>query len=320
MPGFSRETWGEMCALGWLALRLPETAGGSGLGMLECCALAETLGAALVPEPLIGAALAVQALAAGDTDALGAVLAGARLVLPAWQESPQQLEAGQATTLEDGRLHGRKVLVSMGASADAFVVLCGARAALVARDAPGLSVSTLPTQDGGHYMALDFDGTPAHAVKWDATNALAEAKLSTAAYLVGLADEALARTVNYLKERVQFGVPIGSFQVLQHRAVDLKLQAELARASVADAARGWDRAPGTTAALAGVSRAKARASSAALLITRQAIQMHGGIGYADEHDIGLYLRKAMVLAPAYGSAETHRRQFARLQPPLQVPA
>jgi alkylation response protein AidB-like acyl-CoA dehydrogenase len=320
MPGFSRELWRVMCGLGWPALRLPEDSGGSGFGMLECCALAETLGAALTPEPVIGAALAVQGLAAIDRQCLDAALSGECLVLAAWQDSTQQLAPGNGVNLNGARLNGRKILVSMGAGADAFLVLTGSKAALMMRDAPGLSSSSLPTQDGGHYLTLEFDDTPATVIDWDPTAALAEATLSTAAYLVGLSEAALARTLSYITERVQFGVPIGSFQVLQHRAVDLKLQAELARASVVDAARAWDRAPLTVTSLAAVSRAKARASNTAMLITRHAIQMHGGIGYADEHDIGLYLRKAMVVAPAFGSAETHRRQFARLQPPTQTEA
>ena len=125
-------------------------------------------------------------------------------------------------------------------------------------------------------------------------------------------DAALARTLDYLHTRTQFGVPIGSFQSLQHRAVDVKLQIALTRASVEEAATVLDRGAAAPARAAAVSRAKARASEAAMLVTRHAIQLHGGVGYTDEHDIGLYLRKAMVVAPSCGMAAAHRARWAEL--------
>jgi alkylation response protein AidB-like acyl-CoA dehydrogenase len=114
--------------------------------------------------------------------------------------------------------------------------------------------------------------------------------------------------------RIQFGKPLASFQVLQHRCVDLKLQLELTRASVEDAAVRWDRQGRTTDSDAAISRAKVRSANAVMVVTRQAIQLHGGIGFTDEHDIGLYLRKAMVVAPQFGSAPLHRGLFATASP------
>jgi alkylation response protein AidB-like acyl-CoA dehydrogenase len=127
-------------------------------------------------------------------------------------------------------------------------------------------------------------------------------------------DAAVGMTVDYLKTRVQFGKVIGSFQALQHMAIDAKLEVELTRASVEDAALQWDRSGPTDASYAAVSRAKARASAAALKVTRDAVQMHGGIGCTDDHDIGLYLRKAMVVSAQFGSAKAHRARFAALAP------
>lgn len=311
--GFDRTTWRAMCELGWPALRIAEEAGGVGLGMTEYCVLAMELGAALAPEPLIAAALVARSLSTQRAP-LEAVLAGDLIVLPAWQETPNTLTPGTQTTLAHGRLYGRKRFVPLAGGADAFLVTTADGCVLVDCDAPHLSLSNAATQDGGHYGTLEFDGVRGARIDANIDLPLAEATLATAAYLAGMIDAAIARTVDYLCTRVQFGAPLGSFQALQHRMVDLKLQALLTHASVEDAAAQWDLAPGTTAASAAISRAKARASDAALLVTRQAIQLHGGIGYADEHDIGLYLRKAMVLAPAYGGSAVHRQHYAALAP------
>ena len=127
-------------------------------------------------------------------------------------------------------------------------------------------------------------------------------------------EQAFRLTLEFLKTRHQFGKPIGSFQALQHRAADLKLQQELTRASIAAAASTLDGVAARPARQAAVSRAKARAATAAMLVTRQAVQLHGGVGYTDEYDVGLYLRRSMVLSNQFGSATAHRARFARLAP------
>ena len=170
------------------------------------------------------------------------------------------------------------------------------------------------TQDGGWFGTLcpasggDLLGEVTPDVVEDA---LDQAALGTAAMLLGVMEQAFALTLDYLRTRQQFGKPIGSFQALQHRATDLKVQIALSRASIEAAAAVLDD-PANPPALrrASVSRAKARATDAGLLVTRQAIQLHGGIGYTDEADVGLYLRRAMVLANQFGTAALHRRRFA----------
>jgi alkylation response protein AidB-like acyl-CoA dehydrogenase len=310
-PGFDRTVWREMAAMGWPGLRLPEDAGGSGLGMAAFCALTEELGAALVPEPLIPVAMAARLLPAGH---LGALLAGERIVIPAWQERANSLDAVRTTQLHDGRLTGRKVFVPMAAGADAFLVTVPGGLALVARDAAGLELAVDQTQDGGHFGTLTLTGAPAEPIAGDAAEALDEAALATAAYLLGVMDRAFAMTLDYLKTRQQFGKLIGSFQALQHRAVDLQIQVALTRASVEAAAVTLDGGAGPALREAVVSRAKARASEAAMFVTKQCIQLHGGIGYTDAADVGLFLRKAMVLASLYGPAALHRARFAAVSP------
>lgn len=308
-PGFDRAVWRQMCAMGWAGLRVPEFEGGAGLGMQEYCALAEQLGAGLVPEPLTPCILAASVLQ-GNT--LASLLAGERLILPAWQERADTLGGEPETRLRDSALSGRKTFVHMAAGADAFLVDARDRLAIVERTAPGVTLEVARTQDGSNFGTLALVNAPATPVpgRLDPA-ALDEAALATAAYLLGVMDRAFAMTLDYLRTRRQFGRVIGSFQALQHRAADVKIALELTRASVHSAAAELDdNGAGAGRKRAAVSRAKARAADASLLVTRQAIQLHGGIGYTDECDVGLFLRKAMVLANLYGSAALHRARFA----------
>ena len=310
-PGFDRATWREICVLGWPGLAIPEADGGAGLGMRAFAALAEELGAGLVPEPLIPSAMAARVLSGAP---LAALLSGETITIPAWQERPNSLAAEADTTLAGNRLTGKKLFVPMAGGADQYLVSARGGRALVPRDARGVDLALDRRQDGGFFGTLTFDDAPALPIDGDISVALEEATLATAAYLLGAMGRAFAITLEYLRTRVQFGRPIGSFQALRHRAADLKIQLELTRASVESAAGILDGGAPLTLCRAAVSRAKARASDAALLITRQAIQLHGGIGYTDEYDIGLFLRKAMVLANLYGSAAVHRTRYAALAP------
>jgi len=307
VPGFDRVVWREMCAMGWVGLRIPEADGGAGLGMAEACALAEELAGGLVPEPLTAACLVARVL---PPQYLPRLLDGDCVILPAWQERPDSLRPGDTATFRDGRVDGQKCFVPMAAGADAFLVAVHGGLALVEADAPGVAVEVLKAQDGSHFGALTLTAARAVAIPGDLASAIEEAALATAAALLGVMERSFAMSLDYLRTRKQFGKPIGSFQALQHRAADLQLQIALTRASVDSAAAVLDAGAPPEARQAAVSRAKARASDAAMLVTREAIQFHGGIGYTDEYDVGLYLRKAMVLANAYGSAGAHRARFA----------
>jgi len=311
MPGFEPAVWAEMGALGWIGLRLPEEAGGIGLGMSEACALYEELGGALVPEPLIAGALSARVLAAvGETELLSGLLAGTKLVLTAWQQDPGVLDV-------PGSPGAPRCFLPMAAGAEAFLVPFRQDGKLTVRllKSGSAALEMSETQDGGHYGMLRPDALAGQTLGGDATDALAtaldEAALGTAAYLLGAMERAFAMTLGYLRDRHQFGKPLGSFQALQHRAADLKIQLALTRASVEDAAAKLDQGAAGAARQAVVSRAKTRAAEAALRVTREAVQMHGAIGYTDEHDVGLFLRKAMVVANQFGSAAFHRARFMR---------
>jgi alkylation response protein AidB-like acyl-CoA dehydrogenase len=311
-PGFDRTVWREMCEMGWLGLLVPEDQGGSGLGVQAFCALTEELGAALIPEPLIAAAMAARLL---PSEMLPDAMSGERIVLPAWQEKPLSLDlAAGGTAFAGGRVTGKKVFVPMAAGADAFLVTVLGGLALVERGAAGVHLECQTTQDGGNSGTLTLDNAHAVWIDGDASEALETACMATSAYLLGVMDRVFGITMEYLKTREQFGRKIGSFQALQHRSADLKIQVSLARATVNAAAKTQDESGDSALRKAAVSRAKARASDAASIVTRGCIQLHGGIGYTDAADPGLFLRKMMVLAPAYGSAAVHRARFRALAP------
>lgn len=309
-PGFCQDTWRQICAMGWPALRMADE-GEEPQSILLYCALMEELGAGLVPEPLIPATLAAALL---PRDVQDRHLAGDMLVIPAWQDSREALAPEFALRLNEGRLDATKLHVPYASAADAFLVVGNAGAALVAADAPSVEITAVQTQDGGNVAKVVFESAPAVAVDTDPRPVFAEAALATSAYLLGLVNAALAMTLEYLKTRVQFGKPIGSFQVLQHMAVELKLEAALMRASLEEAALTWDRQPSSDRGYSAISRARVRASRGAMSVTRHCIQLHGGIGFTDEHDIGLYLRKAMVASTQFGSAAEHAALYASLRP------
>ena len=312
-PGFDRDVWRQMCEMGWPGLLVSEDRGGSALGVQEFCALTEELGASLMPEPLILATFAAMLLPA---DHLGPVLSGERIVLPAWQEKPHCIDPVGSCALTGGKLSGRKMFVSMAVGADAFLVTLPDGLALVERDAPGVHLVSTQAQDGGNFATVTFDGAPAEYIAGDAGEALEVAALATSAYLLGAMDRVFGITLEYLKTREQFGRKIGTFQALQHRSADLKIQLELTRASVNAAARTMDASTDTRVRKAAVSRAKSRASDAASVMTRGCIQLHGGIGYTDAADPGLFLRKMMVLGPMFGSAALHRARYQVTAPDL----
>jgi alkylation response protein AidB-like acyl-CoA dehydrogenase len=302
--GFDAAVWRQMGELGWIGLRLPEEAGGAALGMGECCALMEELGRGLVPEPLVANMLSAALLAAcGDTTWLPKLLAGEVHLPTAWQGSADTVEA---TTAADAP---RLFIPAPRAAAGVLLPLPDGLHLLPASAATDI----VGLQDGGHAGTLrpPFAGAQRLGALDPAAlgRALDEAALATAACLLGVMEGAFAMTLDYLRTRHQFGKPIGSFQALQHRAVDLKVQVALTRASVEDAAATLDSGADDAARRAATSRAKTRAAEAAMKVTREAVQMHGAIGYTDEYDVGLYARKAMVLANAYGSAALHRRRF-----------
>jgi alkylation response protein AidB-like acyl-CoA dehydrogenase len=312
-PGYDTAVLAQMGELGWIGLAVPEEAGGAGLGMSEAVALAEEVAGGLAPEPLIPAMLSARLLAAAEAPQLGAVLAGTSLLLTAWQEKADSL-AVPATP------DGPRPFLPMAGGAEGFLVPVreGNRIALHLHPAAGADLVLEKTMDGGHVGTLRPDAARMAPVGDDIgallEQALDESALLTAGAMLGLMERAFDLTLGYLKTRQQFGRIIGTFQSLQHRAADLKIHIALTRAAVEAAAAALDDGATGAARQAAVSKAKHRAVESGMLVLRQCIQLHGGIGYTDEYDVGLYLRRGMVLMNQFGSATLHRRRFMALAP------
>lgn len=336
-PGeYDRAAWKSMAELGWLGILVPESCGGLGLGLQEMAIVARGLARSLVPEPLTACAvLATGALAAGDNESLKReqlprLAAGELVAALAWQEDAGVLEAGahrtRATPFEGGyKLNGTKRYVAGAAQADAYLVAAGSAEGMVLVWLPGqtagvtLKIETLADGRGFGTLTLADALVPrAHVIAQGAaateavSQALDYARVIASAELCGVMGRALELTLDYMRTRVQFGKPIGSFQALQHRAVDLYIQQELSSAVLDEALVLLDGGPDARTRAATASRVKARCSDAALRITREAIQLHGAIGFTDEYDAGLYLKRALVLAAWLGNGALHRRRYARL--------
>ncbi len=338
--GFSRALWKEMAELGWVGIPFPEIVGGAGMGLAELAVVLEALGRTLAPEPFLSCTLlAGQALLLGGSEAqktrwLPPLVAGEKLLTLAFQEQRSRYDLHRVATKaeragEGWRLSGEKIQVLDGGSADAFIVsartagapadAAGITLFLVPRDAAGLTNvrqqrvdsrgATLLTLERVTVGAGDVVGTPGGGAAL-LESAVDRATVGLCAEMIGSMSTAFERTLTYLKQRIQFGVPIGSFQALKHRAANCFIEIELARSTVMAAARAVDAGEADAAKL--VSLAKARCSDAGVLIGNEALQMHGGIGMTDEHDIGFYLKRARVAELTFGDAAFHRDRWARL--------
>ena len=310
-PGFDPALWQQMCGLGWAGLRVPEDRDGTGFDVTALCAVAQQLGASLSSEPLIAVAAAAQRL---QGEWLASVMAGERIVVPAWMEGAHELALSGQTHFRDGKVRGSKRLVACAAAADAFLVATNEGLALVRKDAPGVAVTPVSLHDGCFAGDVVFADAPGEALAGTLDEVFEESALATAAYLLGTMEAAFDITLAYMGVRKQFGKPIGSFQALQHRAVDLKIQIELTRAVVNDAAATLDDAStsvGERRAI--VSRARMRSGDAGLRVAQEAVQFHGAMGMTDECDIGLYARKILAVHNDWGSSVAHRQRFTALE-------
>ncbi|MDQ8728204.1 acyl-CoA dehydrogenase [Bradyrhizobium sp. LHD-71] len=333
LPWHEQARLAELAGLGWFGAVIPEEFGGSGLTFSEMSAICEELGSALLAEPLIPlGVLAPRAILHGDNQAvktrlLAEIASGTVFTALAWQESNEDASDPTAITTratQNGsswHLDGRKRFVAGAWAAGGFVVSALTTAGMqlfhVAADAEGLKLSQEWRADGSPAGALELAHVRTDAViagpacaSQALRRALDEAAILAAAELVGVMREAFAITVQYLKTRVAFGQTISKFQALQHRTADLFVRHELAKSTLGHALRVADGAPSASDLAMASSRAKARCGEVALQVTREAIQLHGAIGFTDECDVGLYLKRALVLSAWLGSAATHHARLS----------
>lgn len=331
--GWEPEAWRAMGELGWLSLPMPESLGGFGGSMVDVAIVLEAFGTTLVPEPYIASiVLAGTALLDAGTPAqharwLQPTIDGHASLALAYAERGHRFDALPHTTLAvrtaDGvRLRGRKEFVLHGQHADVIVVSAvyeGAPALFVVeRGMPGVSITPVRTIDGLGAAFIDLDvmvpedqrlvgGDAAAALE----HALDAAAAATVAEGLGVCLTTLEMTRQHLRTREQFGVPIGTFQALQHRAVDMFVEVELVRSVSMLASIGMS-SDDVLERRQAVSAAKAQFAVSGRFVTQQAIQLHGGIGITDEHDIGLYFKRMQALGVLFGDEDHHVRRFASL--------
>ena len=325
-----RTLWREMGNMGWLGLGLPEARGGADLGIGGATTLAGLFGRKLVGAPFVTCASMTSAilevLDSGPARELEAILlAGERLLTLAWQESAGQIEPTlPSTCLVGGKLSGVKMFVPM-VQDDSVLLVYAAHDGVpvlvaVAANGPGVVFESVAAGIGS-YATVTFEQAPllfggAVAEGMAAASAVARAlsvgRIGLSAQLAGIASGCLEETIAYVSERVQFGHPIGVFQSIQHRCVDLHIATMLANASWRHAQAAWVAAPDAPTTQAAISAAKARCGEVAIKVAREAVQMHGAMGFAEEVDIGFYLRSALQAASLLGGPQQHRRRFVQL--------
>lgn len=308
--GFSSKLGDQLAELGYLGLTLPESKGGAGVGRIGLAAVLHEAGRVALPGPYLDLVLAAEALhhvggSAAD-GLLAELVAGRKRVILARAETVSDLEPATPTTrFEGGRVRGTKTFVPFGAAADVLLVTTAEGLARAERPAQGFRSTALPTLDHAQRfveIALDCPGTllasPAATTQClEAVDRLAA--LGAAALMLGLMERSLELSVAYLKDRKAFGVPIGSFQALQHRAAEMLLRVESSRSAVYRAAWAFDHDPGSAPLLA--ATAKAYCGDSARTVCGETIQIFGGVGYTWEYDPHVYWKRVKTLEQFYGS-------------------
>ena len=332
--GFSRDLWKRFAEMGFTGILIGEDQGGLGLGHVEAGVVLEEIGRNLSPSPFLSTAVAAVEALRGTKHAerwYPGIVAGNTVAALAIDERAKHGDAVSLRAERSGngfRLTGRKQFVSHGHVADLLIVAArtggsdadeaGVTLFAVERDAAGLTASPERLTDSSIAARLEFENVEVTAdavigevdAGRDPLNRLLRAgRTGASAELLGVGGGAMDMTVLYLKERKQFGQPIGSYQALQHRAAHLYSEMEVARAAVLKAQQMLDS--GDENADRFVSVAKAQSTAATMLSVQEGIQMHGGIGMTDEYDIGFYMKRHRVLAEMFGDANYHADRIAR---------
>jgi alkylation response protein AidB-like acyl-CoA dehydrogenase len=339
--GYSPALWKKMGELGWLGILLPDSLGGYGGSFVDAAILLEEFGAGLLLEPFLASVVLagtvisraaddaqrakyLTPLAAGETTLAFAYAEREARYFPTWVSTRAE------RTARGYKLFGKKTFVLNGHAADKIVVSARTSGApgdrdgislfVVDRAERGIHVVNVPTMDGHRAAQLTFEALEVPSERrlgseGKAADAIEEAlDLGAAAACVesvGLMRAVLRMTTEYLRTREQFGRKIGSFQALQHRAVDMFIETELAKSITIQAAIRANDADATTRKRA-ISAAKAHVATSGRFVTQQAIQLHGGIGVTDEHDVGLFFKRMHVLNTLFGDEEFHVARFSAL--------
>ena len=336
--GWDKAMWAKMAEQGWLSIAIPEEQGGFGGSFLDMAIILEQLGRGLVPEPMIASAvLAGGILSDIGTEAqrdefLSPMMEGSTSLAFAYAEKQSRYNLNDCATKAeksgDGfTISGEKVWVLNGHAADQIIVVArtagdqfddsGLSLFVVDGNAAGLTRITVPQMDGQKSALLRFDGVQVGADRLlgregEALSMIELAVDRGAAAAVaegyGTAQELFERTVAYLKQREQFGVPIGTFQALQHIAADMYAEIELCKSANMLSAIQIDM-DDVEQRKADVSSAKLQLADGGWFISKNAIQLFGGIGVTDEQDEGLFFKRLRVLNSQFGDADYHVDRF-----------
>jgi len=340
--GYDQNLWRQMLELGWAGMAIPEAYGGFEFGYGGLGVVLEESGRTLVSSPLIATVLlgasAINELGsdAQKSEFLPQVVSGELLLALAIDEKPHhrpcRIETSAVKSGEGYVLNGCKTFVLDGHIANKLIVVArtagaiddeaGLSVFLVDAAAEGVSINRSWMVDSRNSAMLSLNNVKVGAdallgaeggAYSSLTRVLDIGRIGVAAEMLGSMQQAFEITLDYLKQREQFGVLIGSFQGLQHRAAEMYSEIELCKSAVRAALAALDDADKTDADIAEfASIAKAKLSEVATLVSNEAVQMHGGIGMTDEYDIGFYMKRARVAAAFLGDALFHRERYASL--------
>lgn len=331
--GFDPEIWRELAELGFVGAMFDSRVGGFAGGGFDLLVIFEQLGRSLVIEPFLPTLMVGRALeaAGGQAELVGAIVGGKRVAL-AHDEPGGRYAFGRVTTTaraEGDRwiLSGAKCCVAQAAGADLLLISARTRGMpdapdgialfLVEHDASGMALQDYPNIDGGNSadIRLTDVSLPPEALvasPHDGFGALKEARaaglLALSAEAVGAMDVARDMTVEYLRTRVQFGVPIGSFQALQHRMATMLIEIEQARSAVINAAAAFDEGPSHARDRA-LSAAKYTIGRVGCLVAEESIQMHGGIGMTWELPLSHYAKRLVMIGHMLGDEDVHLQEY-----------
>lgn len=340
--GFDKTTWGEMVELGWAAIPWAEEHGGLAFGYKGLGVVTEESGRTLTASPLFASVWVGGTLVdTGGSPSLKAkilprVAAGEMKLALALEEShrhdPYNIATSAIPSADGFVISGKKTFVLDGHIADKLIVVArtsgdqhariGLTLFLLDPETPGVSVSRTIMADSRNAANVSFDNV---AVMADAAigavdegadildPALDIARIGIAAEMLGGTLECFERTVAYLKERKQFGVAIGSFQALKHRAANMFCEIELSKSCVLEALTALDEGRDATEVAKLASLAKAKVGETYGLVSREGIQMHGGIGMTDEFEIGFFIKRAAVSEQTFGDVNFHRNRYGELE-------
>ena len=336
---WDKDVWKEMVDLGWSGILIPEEFGGSDFGLAGISVIMQEVGKTLTPSPLFATAVmgasAINTFGTQEQKAeyLPKIAAGKITTAIAIDEESHHAPFNSIAQAElvgdEWVLNGKKKFVVDGASADILIVLArtsgvkGDKAGLtlfiVDANHTGLEIIKTDMADCRNYANIVLDNVTISkdALLGDQESGgeaidkiLDEGRIALSAEMLGNSEAAFEMTLNYLKERKQFGVLIGTFQALQHRAAEMFVEIELTKSAVMAAMQGADENNNDLQRMA--SLAKSIAGETLYLVSNESVQMHGGIGVTDEYDIGFYMKRARVAEVIFGGANFHQERYANL--------